>query len=546
MLSRMKAQRVLQIPLVLTALLCLVSCTTSTEERRAQPSPQETGETASAQVPTWSRQDLDFFLHGSMSTEVFPETVLRAFIRTYPDLFPSQDLSHLGLIPDPAFGWPVGFSRKPVEHLGGLSAVGVNCAACHVGEVTSAAGTAPVRVLGVTSHFDAEAYFGAVTVATFRTAEPANMKRFLAAYLTVNDPVSGDQAQQLLTTQWESQEQKISAAMSADPSGSTNLALGALHRLGDADLRLNHQVLNAGADLATLTSSLLKLFHNMRAALHIPDQPPEKLPPASGPGRNDAFGLLSAVLFGAPQPFAPVKYGLVWNLDKRRWVHWDGNTQSPIGRNLLASIGLGAPLFGRRADLDFAMVRRQTDLSERIRAPRYPFAIDDAAAQRGAVHYQARCASCHDGPETDGRLHAPSEIGTEPNRAELFTQVQADRFNKFLADLETPGYQAASESGIRSMQKYWAASLAGVWARSPYLHNGSVRTMQGLLTSPAERAKSFRRGSRVYDSRQMGYTDEGDYLFDTTRAGNSCAGHDYGTDLSTGRKRELIEYLKTL
>src|SRR5206468_3194371 len=46
--------------------------------------------------------------------------------------------------------------------------------------------------------------------------------------------------------------------------------------------------------------------------------------PASGPGRNDAFGLLSAVLFGAPQPYAPVKYGLVWNLDHRHWVHWDG------------------------------------------------------------------------------------------------------------------------------------------------------------------------------------------------------------------------------
>src|ERR1044072_7175673 len=65
-----------------------------------------------AQVPTWSSGDLRFFLHGSMSTEVAPETVLRAFIRTYPDLFPTPDLSHLGLIPDPEFGWPVGFSRS--------------------------------------------------------------------------------------------------------------------------------------------------------------------------------------------------------------------------------------------------------------------------------------------------------------------------------------------------------------------------------------------------------------------------------------------------
>src|SRR5439155_22968260 len=77
----------------------------------------------SAQVPSWSADDLDFFLHGSMGTEVVPEAVLRAFIKTYPDLFPSSDLSHLGLIGDKEFGWPIGFSRKHVTHLGNLSAV---------------------------------------------------------------------------------------------------------------------------------------------------------------------------------------------------------------------------------------------------------------------------------------------------------------------------------------------------------------------------------------------------------------------------------------
>src|SRR5579864_6639768 len=77
------------------------------------------------QVPTWSKDDLQFFLHGSMSTEVVPESVLRAFIKTYPDLFPTSDLSHLGLIPDPEFGWPIGFSRAKVKHLGDLPAVGI-------------------------------------------------------------------------------------------------------------------------------------------------------------------------------------------------------------------------------------------------------------------------------------------------------------------------------------------------------------------------------------------------------------------------------------
>src|SRR5436190_92361 len=69
-----------------------------------------------AQIPKWSPDDLKLFLHGSMSTEVVPEVVLRAFIKIYPDLFPRSDLSHLGLIPDPDFGWPIGFSRKEVKH----------------------------------------------------------------------------------------------------------------------------------------------------------------------------------------------------------------------------------------------------------------------------------------------------------------------------------------------------------------------------------------------------------------------------------------------
>ena len=44
----------------------------------------------------------------------------------------------------------------------------------------------------------------------------------------------------------------------------------------------------------------------------------------------------------------------------------------------------------------------------------------------------------------------------------------------------------------------------------------------------------------------MGYTDDGAYQFNTTTAGNSNAGHDYGTKLSPAEKRDLMEYLKTL
>src|SRR6476659_4370826 len=105
-----------------------------------------------AQIPKWSADDLDFFLHGSMSTEVVPERVLRAFIKIYPDLFPASDLAYLVLIPAPAFGWPIGFSRKTeVKHLGGLSEVGIKCASCHVAQIHSNSGKEQMRILGATS-----------------------------------------------------------------------------------------------------------------------------------------------------------------------------------------------------------------------------------------------------------------------------------------------------------------------------------------------------------------------------------------------------------
>jgi len=502
---------------------------------------------AKAQVPTWSKDDLQFFLHGSMSTEVVPEAVLQAFIKTYPDLFSSWDLSHLGLIPDPAFGWPIGFSRKNVQHLGNLSAVGINCASCHVAQITSTSSKEPIRILGVTSHFDVEAFFGSVLVATFKTSDPANMKRFLAYYVGATNGVHGDHAETALNSAWKSQEAKILETVKADHFGANEVAPGDLHRIDNADVRLDVRSLEKGdVDLAERVHSILRLFHNMRAALHVPDKPPEKVPPASGPGRNNAFGLLAASLLNSPQPYSPIKFGLVWNVDQRTWVHWDGNTKSPIARNLLASLGLGAPIQGKHGDLDFATIKRQTDSSEKIRPPHYPFKIDNEAAKRGAPIFSANCNSCHGGPESDQRLHSVAEIGTDPSRAAMFTQQLADGFNKFLAELETEGYQPPKEPGVRSTGKYVAAALGGVWARSPYLHNGSVRTMTELLTSPNERAKTFHRGSKVFDEVQMGYTDEGSYVFDTGTTGNSNSGHDYGTKLSPGQKRDLMEYLKTL
>ena len=106
----------------------------------------------------------------------------------------------------------------------------------------------------------------------------------------------------------ERTSEKIAATMKADPFGAKEIAPGELHQIDNKDLQAS---LGPDVDLAARAHAMLKLFHNMRAALHVPDQPPDKVPPASGPGRNDAFGLLSASLLKMPQPSSPIKFGLV-------------------------------------------------------------------------------------------------------------------------------------------------------------------------------------------------------------------------------------------
>ncbi len=55
------------------------------------------------------------------------------------------------------------------------------------------------------------------------------------------------------------------------------------------------------------------------------------------------------------------------------------------------------------------------------------------------------------------------------------------------------------------LMAYKARPLEGIWATAPYLHNGSVPTLYALLQAPADRPKTFRVGSRLYDPAHVGY-----------------------------------------
>ena len=61
-----------------------------------------------------------------------------------------------------------------------------------------------------------------------------------------------------------------------DLDRAVRIALGELHQIATSELQLGTNA----AGLPELAHTMLKLFHNMRAALHVPDQPPDKVPKA--------------------------------------------------------------------------------------------------------------------------------------------------------------------------------------------------------------------------------------------------------------------------
>jgi mono/diheme cytochrome c family protein len=269
--------------------------------------------------------------------------------------------------------------------------------------------------------------------------------------------------------------------------------------------------------------------------------------PEWGPGRID--------------PFNPVKFGIlelpvdstignsdmvpIWNLKARqgRSLHWDGLSGSIREVVLSSAIGAGAS----RKSIQLPALERIEQWLMDLPPAAYPFPVDKALAGEGRAVYEQQCAQCHTpGGARTGSVIPVEEVGTDRHRLDMWTPAAPVAYNKFADDY------AWDFSGFRKTNGYVAPPHDGVWLRAPYLHNGSVPSLQELLEPPAARRATFYRGYNVYDPARVGFVSEGEaatrtgMLYDTRLPGNSNAGHLYGTALSPAQKKALIEYLKTL
>jgi RoxA-like, cytochrome c-like len=428
-----------------------------------------------------------------------PYWVFRALPSICSDRLPGGYAS-LGFVFEPGKDLPAGVSRR--RRLG-IDQVGLNCAVCHTNTVRDSPTAQPRVILGM-------------------PANSLNLQQFVKFVLdcTLDNRLTAD------------------AVRGRFPErGGPSLFERLLLRSGLID-RLKLQTL-------TLRNRIEPIL------------PPNV--PEWGRGRVDTFNPYKAVQFNwrldqlsVDERTGASDFPSLWNQRPREGLHlhWDGDNDSVDERNLSASLGAGVT----PVTVDHAALSRIRQWIWTLPPPPYPYAIDETIASRGEGLYKAHCLECH----ADHRFRTGTQAGSRVGQIVPIEAIGTDRhrLDSYTSDFAAnqDGLYPQSEyrfSHFRKTNGYANQPLDGIWARAPYLHNGSVPTLRDLLEPPDKRPVVFYRGDDVFDQVNVGFESnvpqargQTFFKYDTTIPGNANSGHVYGTTLPDEDKRALVEYMK--
>jgi mono/diheme cytochrome c family protein len=482
-----------------------------------------------------------------------PMVLFRLFPEIFPEIWgpPSEQMIRVGFGPDPfeptrtlplGIGYtasdtvipvpvptPLGTTTVPVA----INVTAMTCIGCHGGTAIGPDGQVRKIVGAPNTLFD-----------QFRGA----------VYLTVNDPrFTADNFRAAIAS-------KPAGFFYGDPLQAVHeqLERGIFSTPGVAEQFLGglKQNVNAGA---------ARFAQTMGAYTYaLPNAPNLSAP---SPGFLDAIGAGIALiadpailntpdLMRAALPPAPAMIDImsVWSQKDRPAAQWDGSIPNAVHRNLAAEFGV----IGDPKHLNMQNVDLTTPFTQQLPPAPYPFDVDVTSAGRGKALFIQNCASCHHAG--NAQIFPASYTGTDPNRANIWSDFTVTTLRQVLRVACTDpvtcnnpdGTPLSDDQILHKTGGYMALPLDGIWARAPYLHNGSVPTLAALLTK--QRPKTFFRGNPAYDPVNVGFvTSSGSGLYDTTLSGNSNAGHDTAdflgnVDWQNQPKllHDLLEYLKTL
>ncbi len=271
--------------------------------------------------------------------------------------------------------------------------------------------------------------------------------------------------------------------------------------------------------------------------------------------RADDLTWIDDQQFSVPLEAVPTDVPAWWLMKKKNALYYNG-----LGRGDFARLSAAS---GMLTMLDSAEARRIDnrfpDLMAWIRtleAPAYPYAVDQTLVAEGKMVFEKNCSKCHgkydDGAETYPNLLVDlPTVGTDPLLSQTY-QTYPQYHNWYNGSWYA---EAPNKGQLLPNSGYVAPPLDGIWATAPYLHNGSVPTLEDLLNSP-QRPKYWKRvfeNTEVnYDKEKVGWlystpvskTDADTY--DTTLPGYGNGGHTFGDALSAADRKAVVAYLKTL
>jgi len=448
----------------------------------------------------------DHFKYGSIGSEpggsllyavgglLPPYRIFLALPSVCPDKLPGGYVS-LGFIFEHGRDLPIGVSKR--WRLG-FEQVGLNCAGCHTSTYRDEPSGAPHIVLGMPAH-------------------RLELQRFFRFVIdcSLDDRFNADNV-----------IEKVNAT--------------------GAKLGIIDQFLYRTQLIPRIRETTRQLNERIQVLLN--DQVP-----AWGAGRVDTFNPYKAIQFNwdlkalpKEQLIGAADFPSLWNQRPRdgMQLHWDGNNNSVDERNLSAALGAGVT----PVTVDHPRLARVRNWIWNLPPPKYPYFVDAVLAAEGREIYAYYCASCHDFDGSQvGRVEPIGEIDTDARRLNSYTTTFAANQYTLYPDSK---YRFVH---FRKTNGYANQPLDGIWARAPYLHNGSVPTLRDLLELPEKRPADFFRGYDLYDRKNVGFVSnvpeangQRFFKYETKVAGNGNRGHLYGTKLSPDQKNALVEYMKTL